>query len=92
MAASDAMDAQRTTDTSSQRAAQREYDTTAAASTDVAQSPLRTCALIGSGPARLRAAVCVSIFSSRNAGNFLPGVMDLSWRRCPGLEYSKVNT
>ena len=85
MAASDAVE--RSANDRHVLSARREYDTTAAASTDVAQSPLRTCALIGSGPARLRAAVCgrakilnfkISIFSSRSAGNFLPGVMDLS--------------
>ena len=41
--------AQRTTDTSSPRAAQREYDCTAAASADVAQIALRTCLSVAQG-------------------------------------------
>ena len=41
--------AQRTTDTSSQRGAQREYECTAAASADVAQSALRTCLSLAQG-------------------------------------------
>ena len=32
------------------------------------------------------------IISSRKAGNILPDVMDVSWRRPPGLGYPKVDT
>ena len=101
MAASDAMERSATGDTSALRAAQRDYEVLAAASADLAQSAARTCPLIGPGLARLRwrsaaaenfYTIKFSIISLRNSGNILPGVMELSWRRTSGLEYSKVNT